>query len=69
MTKEDYKLISDISNREFPLDKFLLDFEVLNHEKRLDGFDYEAILKDLVKIARTFKYYHDECEKKKKEGN
>ena len=67
MNKEDRQLIHDVSNRDFPLKKFLNDFEVLNHENRLEGFDYEAILKDLVKIARTFKYYHDECERK--EGN
>lgn len=64
MNKEDKQLIHDVSNRDFPLKKFLLDFEVLNHENRLDGFDYEAILKDLVKIARTFKYYRDQCERK-----
>lgn len=64
MNKEDKQLIHDVSNREFPLDKFLLDFEILNRLGRMDGFEYEAILKDLVKIARTFKYYHDECERK-----
>lgn len=63
MTKEDYKLISDISNSEFPLIDFVTDLEILNLNGRLQGFDYEAMQKDLVKIAKLFKYYYDEATK------
>lgn len=63
MTKEDYKLISDISNSEFPLIDFVTDLDILNRKGRLQGFDYEAMQKDLVKIAKLFKHYYDECQK------
>lgn len=52
MTKEDYKLISHISNSEFPLIDFVNDLSILNRKGRLQGFDYEAMQEDLAKIAK-----------------
>ena len=63
MTKEDYKLIEEISNSEFPLIDFLNDLALLKAGGSLVGFDYEAMQEDLVKIAKLFKYYYDECQK------
>lgn len=63
MTKEDYKLISDISNSEFPLIDFANDLEILFRMGRLQGFNYEAMQEDLVKIAKLFKHYYDECQR------
>lgn len=62
MTYEDYKLILEISNSEFPLIDLVNDLSILNHKGRLQGFDYEAMQDDLVKIAKLFKYYYDEAE-------
>ena len=63
MTKEDYKLIEEISNSEFPLIDFVTDLEILYRMGRLQGFDYEAMQEDLLKIAKLFKYYYDEATK------
>lgn len=54
MTYEDYKLIDEISNSEFPLMDIVNAFSTLNHKGRLQEFDYEAIQDDLVKIAKAF---------------
>jgi len=59
MKKEDYKLIEEISNSEFPLIDFVTDLDILNRKGRLQGFDYEVMQKDLLKIAKTFKFYYD----------
>ena len=67
MTKEDYKLISEISNGEFPLIDFVTDLDILNRRGRLQDFDYEAMQEDLVKIAKLFKHYYDECQKQTKQ--
>ena len=65
MTKEDYKLIEEISNSEFPLIDFANDLEILYRMGRLEGFDYEAMQEDLAKIAKLFKHYYDEATKEK----
>lgn len=62
MTYEDYKLILEISNSEFPLIDLVNDLRILNHKGRLQDFDYEAIQDDLVKIAKVFKFYYDQSE-------
>lgn len=60
MTYEDFKLIDEISNSEFPLMNFVDIFSALNHEGRLKDFDYDAIQDDLVKIAKVFKFYYEQ---------
>lgn len=65
MTNEDYKLIHDVSNSEFPLIDFANDLSILNRKGRLQGFNYEAMQEDLVKIAKLFKHYYDEATKGK----
>ena len=62
MKKEDYELISEISNSYFPLIDFVNDLQILNNKGMLQNFNYEAMQNDLVKIAKLFKYYHDEAE-------
>lgn len=62
MKKEDYDFILEISNSYFPLVDIVNDFQILKSKGRLEDFDYEAIQDDLVKIAKLFKYYHDEAE-------
>ena len=62
MKKEDYELISEISNSCFPLIDFVNDLQILNNKGMLQNFNYEAMQNDLVKIAKLFKYYHDEAE-------
>lgn len=59
MTYEDFKLIDEISNSEFPLMDIVNAFSTLNHNGRLQDVDYEVIQDDLVKIAKTFKDYYD----------
>ena len=61
MKKEDYELISEISNSYFPLIDFVNDLQILNNKGMLQNFNYEAMQNDLVKIAKLFKYYHDEA--------
>ena len=61
MTKKDYELILEISNSEFPLIDFVNDLRVLKRKGRLEGFDYEGMQNDLVKIAKLFKYYYDKA--------
>lgn len=63
MTKEDYKLILEISNSEFPLIDFLNDLALLKAGGSLVSFNYEAMQEDLVKIAKLFKHYYDEATK------
>lgn len=63
MTNEERNLIEEISNSEFPLIDFVNDLSVLNRKGRLQGFNYEAMQEDLVKIAKLFKHYYDECQK------
>ena len=65
MTKEDYKLIEEISNSEFPLIDFVDDLEILYRMGRLTEFNYGEMQNDLVKIAKLFKHYHDEYQKAK----
>lgn len=61
MKKEDYELISEISNSEFPLINIVNDFQILKSKGGLEDFNYEAMQDDLVKIAKLFKYYYDEA--------
>ena len=63
MRREDYELIRVISNDAFPLYDFVYDIGRLFELGRLEGFDYQAMQEDLIKIAKLFKYYHDEAEK------
>ena len=62
MTYEDLKLIDEISNSDFPLMDIVDVFKILNHEGRLKGIDYEIVEKDLVRIAKTFKFYYEQSE-------
>lgn len=64
MKKEDYELIIQISNSYFPLIDFVNDLQILNGKGILKNFDYEAMQNDLVKIAKLFKYYNEEAEKR-----
>ena len=60
MKKEDYELISEISNSYFPLLDFVNDLDILKQQGKLEECVYQAMQEDLVKIAKLFKYYHDE---------
>lgn len=60
MKKEDYDLISEISNSYFPLLDFVNDLDILKSQRKLEECVYQAMQEDLVKIAKLFKYYHDE---------
>lgn len=62
MKKEDYELIAEISNSEFPLIDFLNDLKILESRGMLLDFDYEMMEKGLAKIAKLFKYYYDKCQ-------
>ncbi len=63
MKKEDYDFILEISNSEFPLIAFVNDLQRLKLMGKLQNFEYETMQEDLVKIAKLFKYYYDECQK------
>lgn len=60
MKKEDYELIREISNSYFPLLDFVNDLDILKSQRKLEECVYQSMQKDLVKIAKLFKYYHDE---------
>lgn len=62
MTKEDYELIAEISNSEFPLIDFVNDLKILESRGMLLDFDYGMMEDDFVKIAKLFKYYYDKCQ-------
>ena len=62
MKREDYELIREISNDAFPLYEFVYDIERLYELGRLNGFDYQAMQDDLVRIAKTFKFYYEQSE-------
>lgn len=62
MKNEDYKLIAEISNSEFPLIDFVHDLKFLESRGMLLDAVYEIMQADLVKIAKTFKYYYDKCQ-------
>ena len=62
MTYKEFKLIDEISSDEFPLMDIVDAFSILNHEGRLKGIDYEIVEKDLVKIAKAFKFYYEQSE-------
>ena len=62
MTYKEFKLIDEISSDEFPLMDIVDAFKILNHEGRLKGIDYEIVEKDLVKIAKAFKFYYEQSE-------
>lgn len=62
MKKEDYDLILEISNSEFPLSDFANDLQRLKAMGRLENFNYEAMEDDLVKIAKLFKFYYEQSE-------
>lgn len=59
MREEDYELIAEISNSEFPLIDFVNDLKILESRGMLIDFDYEAMENDMVKIVKVFKYYYD----------
>ena len=63
MTNEERNLIEEISNSEFPLIDFVDDLEILYRTGRLTEFNYGEMQNDLVKIAKLFKHYYDECQK------
>lgn len=62
MKKEDYDLIAEISNSNFPLIDFVHDLKFLESRGMLLDADYDMMQADLVTIAKTFKYYHDKCQ-------
>ena len=62
MTYKEFKLIDEISSDEFPLMDIVDAFRTINHEGRLQGIDYEIVEKDLVKIAKAFKFYYEQSE-------
>ena len=62
MRREDYELIREISNDAFPLYDFVYDIGRLFELGRLEGFDYQAMQDDLVRIAKTFKFYYEQSE-------
>ena len=62
MTYKEFKLIDEISSDEFPLMDIVDAFIIFNHEGRLKGIDYEIVEKDLVKIAKAFKFYYEQSE-------
>lgn len=62
MKKEDYDMILEISNSEFPLVDIVNDFQILKSKGRLEDFNYEAIQDDLVKIAKVFRFYYEQTE-------
>lgn len=62
MRREDYELIREISNDAFPLYDFVYDISRLFELGRLEGFDYQAMQDDLVRIAKTFKFYYEQSE-------
>ena len=64
MTYKEFKLIDEISSDEFPLMDIVSAFRILNHiyKGKLQGIDYEMIEKDLVRIAKTFKFYYEQSE-------
>ena len=64
MKNEDYKLIAEISNSEFPLIDFVHDLKFLESRGMLLDPVYEMMQEDLVKIAKTFKYYYDKCQER-----
>lgn len=39
------------------------DLQRLKSMGKLQNFEYETMQEDLVKIAKLFKYYYDECQK------
>ena len=65
MKNEDYGLIAEISNSEFPLIDFVHDLKFLESRGILLDAVYEMMQSDLVKIAKTFKYYYDKCQEDK----
>ena len=68
MKNEDYKLIAEISNSEFPLIDFVHDLKFLESRGMLLDAVYEMMQEDLVKIAKTFKYYYDKCQERQGTG-
>lgn len=62
MKEEDYELIAEISNSDFPLIDFVNDLRILNSRGSLLRFDYGRMQEDMMKIAKTFKYYYDKCQ-------
>ena len=62
MKKEDYELISEISNSYFPLLDFVNDLDILKQQGKLEECVYQAMQEDLVKIAKAFKFYYEQSE-------
>ena len=62
MKKEDYELISEISNSDFPLLDFVNDLDILKSQGKLEECVYQAMQDDLVKIAKLFRFYYEQSE-------
>lgn len=62
MKQQDYELIKEISNNTFPLVDFANDLKALKQKGKSGDFDYEAMERDLVKIAITFKAFYNESQ-------
>lgn len=67
MNEKDKELIREISNSEFPLDAFANDIEHLRFEqpgnRALEAYDFDFMEEDMIKMAKTFKYFLDEYKK------
>ena len=68
MNEKDKELIREISNSEFPLDAFANDIEHLRFEQpgnpALEAYDFDFMEEDIIKMAKTFKYFLDEYKKR-----
>ena len=64
MTYKEFKLIDEISSDEFPLMDIVRAFSILNYiyKGKLQGIDYKMVEKDLVRIAKAFKFYYEQSE-------
>ena len=67
MNEKDKELIREVSNSEFPLDAFANDIEHLRFlppgNKALEAYDFDFMEEDIIKMAKTFKYFLDEAKK------
>ena len=67
MNEKDKEFIREVSNSEFPLDAFANDIEHLRFvqpgNQALEAYDFDFMEEDIIKMAKTFKYFLDEYKK------
>lgn len=67
MNEKDKELIREVSNSFFPLDAFANDIEHLRFEQSgnpaLEAYDFDFMEEDIIKMAKTFKYFLDKSKK------